>query len=134
MGAWWHRGRKQRIKAWKTLRKRKCPRCGNKRDGSTTYCPPCQSILAKEVRYGLTEAQYQQLVKIQRNSCSICSWTPLIPGLGFVVDHDHNTGMIRGLLCQACNTGLGWAEKKGRFTENQQKYLQFPPFAALALV
>ena len=53
--------------------------------------------------YGLTVEQYNYLVETQNNLCAICS-TDL--GDCPLVDHDHNTGKVRGLLCHPCNTGI----------------------------
>lgn len=38
----------------------------------------------------------------------------------FVIDHDHETGLFRGLICSTCNRALGWYEKN---TDNIMKYL-----------
>ena len=57
-------------------------------------------------KYGLTVAQKQSLLDRQGGRCPICTTTA--PGKrGWVVDHNHATGKVRGLLCHPCNTGIG---------------------------
>jgi hypothetical protein len=64
-------------------------------------------------RYGLDEAGYQQLVRDQHGLCRICHRPEITIDLRtgdvkrLAVDHDHATGMVRGLLCSRCNTALG---------------------------
>lgn len=53
-------------------------------------------------RYGITPAEKATMVKAQGNRCACCSWEKAL-----VVDHDHVTGKVRGLLCHRCNVGLG---------------------------
>lgn len=55
-------------------------------------------------QYGITVEEYDVLSASQNNCCAICGETP--PG-NLHVDHDHETGDVRGLLCRQCNTGLG---------------------------
>lgn len=55
--------------------------------------------------YGLTPEDYEMLLVNQEERCAICGETPLRGVL--YVDHDHETGKVRGLLCGACNSGLG---------------------------
>jgi recombination endonuclease VII len=55
-------------------------------------------------RHGLTVAGYEELVAQQNGRCLLCRQ----PTVAFHVDHDHETGLVRGLLCQACNRGLGF--------------------------
>lgn len=69
-----------------------------------------------EEKYGLTLADYDEAFKEQHGCCAICH-TPGISlsmtGEGpkaLAVDHDHNTGEIRDLLCDHCNRGLGFFE------------------------
>jgi hypothetical protein len=59
-------------------------------------------------RYGITQEFYEELLAEQGGRCEICGTTD--PGERrtlFCVDHDHETGKIRGLLCARCNKGLG---------------------------
>lgn len=57
--------------------------------------------------YGITQEEYDDLLTDQQSRCAICA-TPDPGGKGrFHVDHDHETDIVRGLLCHSCNTGLG---------------------------
>lgn len=50
---------------------------------------------------------YNGLMEKQQGRCAICGCHHVDLGKAFDVDHDHVTGKIRGLLCNACNTSLG---------------------------
>lgn len=54
------------------------------------------------LRYGLTPEQYAALLEKQDGKCAICCETKDLH-----VDHCHETKKVRGLLCGACNRGLG---------------------------
>lgn len=60
---------------------------------------------ARNQKYGLTGAQYAEMVKAQAGLCAICKEPPTEQGL--CVDHHHETGMIRALLCTRCNAAIG---------------------------
>ena len=55
--------------------------------------------------YGLTLEDYELILKEQKGVCLICKSPPSKKMLA--VDHCHNTGKVRGLLCSKCNTALG---------------------------
>lgn len=57
--------------------------------------------------YGITLKQFNQMLKIQGHSCSICNKHKRNETKMLHVDHNHLTGNVRGLLCQSCNLGLG---------------------------
>lgn len=54
--------------------------------------------------YGLTPERYDEMVAEQLGRCAICLQTS---DEKLHVDHDHETGAVRGLLCSPCNTSLG---------------------------
>ncbi len=61
-------------------------------------------------RYGVTGEWYEAQMVAQGGKCAICGTTE--PGKGrrskyMCVDHDHETGRVRGLLCHKCNLALG---------------------------
>jgi len=63
-------------------------------------------------KYGISYEDYYALLNAQSNACAICKTdnpgnTRGGPNVRFAVDHSHETGQVRGLLCHACNKGLG---------------------------
>lgn len=67
--------------------------------------------------YGLTPDEFNTMLNAQNSKCKICK-EPLSAGRGgSVVDHCHKTERIRGLLCNGCNSGIGW------FRENPARLL-----------
>jgi hypothetical protein len=71
--------------------------------------------------YGITEQQYEMLLEVQGGVCAICKQS-CPSGRMLAVDHDHNTGRVRGLLCMVCNNKLGHLENKD-WIEKAMKYL-----------
>lgn len=58
-------------------------------------------------KYNITRAQYDDMLAQQGGRCASCPRTePGGRGAYFHVDHDHQTGKVRGLLCFGCNTAL----------------------------
>lgn len=57
-------------------------------------------------RYGLSVEDYQYLLDHQDGGCALCEKTPEENGRRLSVDHNHETGAVRGLLCTRCNRGL----------------------------
>ena len=62
-----------------------------------------QSRIRKLKGYGLTPAEFETMLSAQAGACLICTLQMNQP----VVDHDHATGAVRGLLCRKCNSALG---------------------------
>lgn len=58
---------------------------------------------ALERKYGLLQHEYEAIFVAQRGCCAICGLRPR----RLVVDHDHASGQVRGLLCSNCNFAVG---------------------------
>lgn len=78
--------------------------------------------------YNITLEQYEQMFTQQNYACKIC----LVPFELQVqvsrtklpyVDHDHNTGVVRGLLCSTCNAMLGMAKDNPLLLQAAIEYL-----------
>jgi len=57
--------------------------------------------------FGITIEDYNRMFLEQEGKCKICKQHQTAFKKRFAVDHDHKNGRVRGLLCDACNTGLG---------------------------
>src|SRR3990167_11540844 len=68
-----------------------------------------------------TYAQYKELEAAQSGCCALCGNPD--KGRHLAVDHHHNTGRIRGLLCRPCNQAIGVLEKRGVNSIVLAKYL-----------
>lgn len=100
----------------------------NKKGRLHSHCRPCcrlreqarrerDAVRVKGIKrtqllnsHGLTDAGYQLLLEKQGYVCAICRLqNPRHNGehQHLLVDHDHATGRVRGLLCNPCNRGLG---------------------------
>jgi NAD-dependent SIR2 family protein deacetylase len=69
-------------------------------------------------RYGLT--QFGELLSRQRSQCAICHEKMLLP----YVDHCHATGKVRGLLCQKCNSAIGFLDDNPWRADAAAEYLR----------
>lgn len=98
------------------LADRHCHKCGERkpltefhrrnrygRQDWQTTCKECKKHVNRERFYGLTVEDYNRLLEAQQGGCALCGRTTL----KLHIDHDHDTGQVRGLLCVNCNTALG---------------------------
>jgi len=67
-----------------------------------------------KMKFNISIEKQEEMLKKQENRCAICStlFKKRTDKLGrviptFCIDHDHETGTVRGLLCKQCNLGLG---------------------------
>ena len=80
-------------------------------------------------KYGVTHSEFMFQWEKQQGSCSICSID--LPDLmlyegrkrGYAIDHNHETGKFRGILCLTCNTLLGMAKDSSEILKNAIQYL-----------
>lgn len=94
------------------------------------YCKPCNSAYAHERvlarDYNLTPEGYQALLDLQNGRCAVCERKPRSRRLA--VDHDHDTGEVRGLLCARCNHKvIGAANESAATLRRAARYLDSPP-------
>lgn len=83
--------------------------------------------------YGLPPGAYDRLYLFQAGLCAICRRASG-KTRRLSVDHDHKTGLVRGLVCRPCNDFLGWIRDNpevGKFLSN---YLTVPPASRLGIV
>lgn len=93
------------------------------RDGRSGHCRECATWHSRRSRYGITRDDFDAMLARQGNVCAICKRHPEERNgkSKWNVDHDHETGKVRGLLCSACNIGLGVLERGD--IERLQAYL-----------
>lgn len=73
-------------------------------------------------RYGITNAEYLQMLNEQGGVCKICGCESLRNRIS--VDHCHATGVVRGLLCERCNSMLGRVQDDATLLERAAEYLR----------
>jgi hypothetical protein len=74
--------------------------------------------------FGMTLEEYNEKLFSQEGVCEICKKFKVHSNHNFLaVDHCHNTNKIRGLLCYACNSGLGHFADNEEILNNAIKYL-----------
>lgn len=118
--------------------------CKNKstKDGYHHQCKKCASEYALaysktktgkingkfnmlKYRYGLTRDEYHDLINKQKNKCCICG-DELKTGTGKSgIDHNHETGKVRGILCRNCNILIGYLECNKHKINIAMKYIKF---------
>jgi hypothetical protein len=107
---------------------------GNKKSKSEAaykyaYCKECHSERERSRRlfalYRITAVEYDTILVSQGGCCAICKRPPAKNRLA--VDHDHKTGLIRGLLCWVCNRALGLLRDRLASAEALVEYLTDNP-------
>jgi hypothetical protein len=107
---------------------KRCPKCGrilSKKDFAPTarLCKTCSRDYAWQYNYGISPEQYFELWQAQKGECKICG-KKLLEGQYLCVDHNKETGEIRGLLCKECNWGLGNFHDNPKSLEKAIEYLK----------
>ena len=86
----------------------RCKPCHRKHQSKYWHSMSKEEKQATRVRamYGIEPEEYLQMHKNQQGRCAICGEEPTTKR-GLHLDHCHETGKVRGLLCHGCNTGIG---------------------------
>jgi hypothetical protein len=101
----------QRVKAWRRANPDKFAAQVAREKAKLTPETRRRRLLAK--RYGMTPERYAEMLAAQRGICAGCGAAAENNVYGVLaVDHDHQTGAIRGLLCNPCNTVLGLVRER----------------------
>jgi hypothetical protein len=72
--------------------------------------------------FGISLDDYNSLLELQGGVCAICNQT-CKSGRDLAVDHDHQTGQVRALLCMNCNRAIGWLQDKPELLMSATEYL-----------
>lgn len=125
-----------------------CKKCGKEKEpkefhnhigmksGKDGSCASCRAKENKEAsfqkRYGITVNDYLKLYSEQKGCCAICNILLEI----LDVDHCHQSKIVRGLLCNNCNRGIGFFKDNPIFLRKAAEYLEKerPEVSLLALM
>lgn len=83
-----------------------CKDCQSNRD-KTRYTNGDSYAVRLKKLYGLSSDEYEQLYLEAEGKCQSCGVKEVELSRRLAVDHCHNSGIVRGLLCGKCNTALG---------------------------
>lgn len=91
-------------------------------------CKPCSVIRKSEYAYGITKAE--AFILNAKTNCDLCGKLQNAFRGGkrrsLFIDHDHKTGAVRGVLCEACNSGLGAVKDNPSTVSSLVQYLERP--------
>lgn len=115
----------------------------NTKSGLSNYCRECnkrywknpteQSMdkhrrRVRKHKYGLSPEKYQEMLESQHGVCALCGKPETVihnvTPKPLSVDHDHETGKVRELLCHHCNTGLGYFKDDVELMQRAIEYLK----------
>ncbi len=100
-----------------------CKECTKARH-KDNYCPTAARRRDLKRNYNITLEEYDAMYERQGGKCAICPATE--PGgrwNHFAVDHNHETGAVRELLCNNCNTALGLMQDSSYLLRLAANYL-----------
>ncbi len=102
----WKGGRKAALKRYDSAHPR--PHRAMEQAIKRLAFPHRQREIRIKYKYGLTTKNIQLMLAAQGNQCAICHKPFSSANCAWLsVDHDHNSGKVRALLCFTCNNGLG---------------------------
>ena len=83
----------------------------------------------RKYRYGITSLEYDQKLEQQKGNCAICELPETsLDKSGAIrqlaIDHNHQTGKVRGLLCLRCNTSLGLLNENKEVLKAMLNYME----------
>lgn len=107
------------------------PNSKDTKDGHGRWCSRCFSFNNIRRAYNITLEEYEEKLREQNSRCAICDIhhddvkNKRLRYFKLCVDHDHNTGKTRGLLCPHCNLMLGQANDNIERLQEAIEYLKY---------
>lgn len=103
-----------------------CHGCGTPLIGKKVHARWCGSLRCQNLwhLYKITSTEVDALLARQGGGCAICGTTEWGNGGTPSVDHCHNSGRIRGILCARCNGALGLLDDDPAKTRLAAEYLE----------
>lgn len=103
----------------RTLRERSCEQCASTFNpwGRQRWCKSCVPDIkhrSRLTRYGVAKPEFDRMYEEQKGLCAVCGTSQAV-----AVDHNHETGTVRALLCLGCNGALGRVEDLEWLTKAQ---------------
>ena len=97
------------------------------RPNGARSCRTCMALYTRAKRLGLTVDDLLRMMEEQAGACAICGAEETLSRSGKVqslaVDHSHETGQVRGLLCAKCNLALGLMDDNPEILRAALEYL-----------
>lgn len=101
-----------------------CRKCANEYNRKYYTTEKRKNSILKH-RYGVDKGWFDSTLLKQKNKCIICGDRGNYKGKALlVVDHNHKTGQVRGLLCHRCNVFVGYLEANPGLVIKVKKYLK----------
>jgi len=104
------------------------PHC---RTGYQKWHHSCKSCIREDAkwrsrlaRFNLTKDAWHSLFDAQGNKCAVCGTGSPGANKSWHTDHDHTTGLVRGILCRTCNLGLGFLGDTVELLKSAVSYLE----------
>lgn len=117
------------------------------KDNIRPYCKPCRRVRENKSyhkhkhkhtydyeydkdkklqrAYDISYQEYLVMLEAQNGCCAICGTDDTGKRKAFAVDHCHETGTVRGLLCSPCNTGIGLLKEDLGIMKRAMEYVKF---------
>ena len=102
----------------------RCKPCHLKYKQESPTTPRNRKSEKLQLRYGLTYEQWEKMRENENHSCMICGITEAEIDKKLDVDHCHNNGKVRGILCNPCNNMLGHAKDNIAVLQSAVAYLK----------
>lgn len=103
----------------RTINKKICTVCRKPIEGRKSHFE-CLKDAALRSKYGISLEDYKAMYIKQNGKCALCD----IQKVNLDVDHDHQTGSVRQLLCSRCNMLIGYIETSTHLIDSAFAYIQ----------